>query len=199
MNAPMKTLLAEPLFEADHRRTLWLILLIASGIATSFGFACATPFAGIAAVSALTLRTRDAFFVNGAVWFANQCVGFAFLDYPWTANCIAWGFGLAVATALATGMAAGLAHRLGRSGVIAPLTAFVGAFVAYEGALYFLAAAWLRGTESFEAAIVGRVAEINAAAFVGMLGLYRFVAVRKSVPAAISSKAVMLGGRVRQA
>jgi hypothetical protein len=30
----------------------------------------------------------------GLFWLANQTVGFGVLDYPWTADCLAWGVGL---------------------------------------------------------------------------------------------------------
>src|SRR5271165_5988655 len=76
------------------RRPTWLLLLVAASVAFTFTFACAAPFAAFAAASACTLPRRDAYSVAGAVWLANQGVGFAFLHYPWTMNCLAWGAAL---------------------------------------------------------------------------------------------------------
>src|SRR5271170_5647636 len=74
----------------DWRRPVWLGLLVAASVAFSLGFACATPLAAICAVGACTLPRRDAYYLAGAAWLANQCIGFTLLHYPWTANCLAW-------------------------------------------------------------------------------------------------------------
>jgi hypothetical protein len=49
----------------------------------------------------------------------------------------------------------------------------LGAFAAYEVALFVVALSLLGGTEDFTAAILGRIFVINAAAFVGLLVLHR--------------------------
>src|SRR5712691_11934544 len=95
---------------------LWLALLVAASAAFSFVFACATPFAAFGAAAALTLSRRDALRLTVAVWLANQVLGYAVLQYPWTANSFAWGAVLGAAAVLTTVGARGVARRLaGRS------------------------------------------------------------------------------------
>jgi hypothetical protein len=66
----------------DWRRLLWLTVLVASSVAFSLGFACATPFAAFAAAAVLTLPRKDALLLMAAVWLANQAVGMAFSTIP---------------------------------------------------------------------------------------------------------------------
>lgn len=156
------------------RHALWLALLVASSIAFSLGFACAVPFAAFGAVTALTLSRRDALLLTGAAWLANQLVGFAILGYPWTASTFAWGVALGIVAVLATWASQLIVRRLdGHSLIVVLLAAFLGAFVVYEGGLFIVAATLLGGVEDFVPAIVIRILEINAAAFVGLLALNR--------------------------
>jgi hypothetical protein len=156
---------------------LWLALLVAASVAFSLGFACAVPFAAFGALAALTLARRDALLLVGAVWLANQLVGFAVLGYPWTISTVAWGVVFGVVAVLATVAAQSIAGRAGgRGAVVVALAAFVGAFIVYEGGL-FAAAGLLGGTDAFMPAIVTRILEINAAAFVGLLVLNRLASV----------------------
>ena len=62
-------------------RHLWLGL-IAATVAFALGFACEVPLATLGAVAALTLSRRDALMLNGAVWLANQIVGFCRAELP---------------------------------------------------------------------------------------------------------------------
>ncbi len=161
-----------PLSRAAWRHALWLALLVAASVAFSFGFACAVPFAAFGAVAALTLARRDALLLIVAVWLANQLVGFAFLGYPWTGSTLAWGAALGVVAVLATIAARPMAlRRDGRGAAIGALTAFLGAFIVYEGGLFIVAATLLGGTEDFAPAIVLRILEMNVAAFLGLLAL----------------------------
>ncbi len=86
----------------DWKRPFWIAVLVAASIGFSLGFACAMPFAAIAAVAACTLPRRDAYFLTGAAWLVNQWVGFAFQHYPRDANTIAWGAALGVIALLCT-------------------------------------------------------------------------------------------------
>lgn len=159
---------------AGWRHALWLALLVAASVAFSFGFACAVPFAAFGAIAALTLTRRDALLLIGAVWLANQVVGFTVLNYPWTASTFAWGVALGVVAVLATIVAQSIARHLdGRGAAVVSLAAFAGAFVTYEGGLFVVAAGLLGGTEDFVPAIVARILEINAAGFIGLLVLNR--------------------------
>lgn len=155
---------------SNWRRYFWLVLLIAASVATSLGFACAVPLAAFAAAGALTLPRRDALLLVGAVWFTNQVVGFSVLDYPWTANSIAWGVALGLVAVLSTVAAFGAARYLdGVAPVGRTTAAFFVSFVVYEGALFTIAAVLLGGTEDFTPAIIGRIFAINA---IGMAALF---------------------------
>ena len=171
----------------DWRRALWLAVLVGAGVALSLGFACAMPFAAFAAASALTLSRRDAVLLGGAVWLANQAVGFTCLGYPLTASTFAWGAAFGAVTVLATFAAQTVAANLaGRGGIVVAVAAFAGAFVAYEGGLFVVAATLLGGAEDYTAAIVSRVLEINAVAFAALLAANRL-----AIAAGLSAKPVM--------
>jgi hypothetical protein len=64
------------------RRAGWGALLAAATITASFVFACATPFAALAALAALHMGRRDAFLFTGIAWAANQAIDYGFLHYP---------------------------------------------------------------------------------------------------------------------
>jgi len=152
----------------------WLALLVAASAAFSFVFACATPFAAFGAAAALTLSRRDALRLTVAVWLANQVLGYAVLQYPWTANSFAWGAVLGAAAILTTVAARGVALRLaGRSDGVRALATLLAAFMVYEGVLFAVAMAWLSGTESFTLPIVGRSFAVNMVALIGLYALHR--------------------------
>jgi hypothetical protein len=152
----------------------WLALLVVASTAFSFVFACATPFAAFATAAALTLSRRDAVRLTVAVWLANQVLGYAVLNYPWTANSFAWGAVLGAAAVLTTVAARGVALRLaGRSYGVLALATLLAAFMVYEGGLFAVAVALLGGTESFTLLIVGRVFSVNVVAFIGLYALHR--------------------------
>ncbi len=160
------------------RHHLWLALLVAASVAFSLGFACAVPLAAFAAAAALTLSRWNALLLIGAVWLANQIVGYAVLGYPWTANSLAWGVALGVVAVLATLAARGTALRFEGAGrVVVPFAAFLAAFAVYEGALFAVAVTLLGGTEDFTPTIIGRIFAINAIAMVGLFVLNRVGAV----------------------
>lgn len=152
------------------KNALWIAVLVGAVTFSSFVFACATPFAALAALSALTSRRREAFVLVLAAWAANQFIGYAFLGYPWTTDSFAWGamIGLAGLAAVETA----LLTRALWPGVrpAEPAFAFAGAFVAYEGVLYATAIV-ASDTSGFSPDIVSYVFEVNALAFVGLLAL----------------------------
>lgn len=160
---------APPLTRQQH---LWSALLIVSSVALSLGFACATPFAAFAALAALSLPRNEALIASGGVWLANQAVGFGFLHYPWTANCLGWGVALGVGIIVAALAAREAAVRLAEAGTIAAgLAAFLAAFAAHQLFLLLVAATLLGGVEEFAPAIVGQILEVNAATFIGIAAL----------------------------
>jgi hypothetical protein len=156
------------------RQPLWIALLVVASIAFSFAFTCATPFAAFAAAAALTLPRREAWLPVGAVWLANQIVGFAFLHYPWTADTLAWGLVLGIVPIFATVACQAIScHLHGQAMPVVLVATFLGAFVLYQAGLFAVAATWLGGIEDFTPAIVARIFAINAGAFIGLLVLHR--------------------------
>jgi hypothetical protein len=158
-------------FARGWRRPVWVLLLVTASVVFTSAFACATPFAALCAVAACTLPRRDAFGVAGGVWAANQVIGFAFLGYPWTANCLAWGAAIGLSALLCTLSARFARRRL--TGLHPPLAcaaAFAVAFVAFEAALA-ASSLVLGGTEDFTPAIMARILGVNAVAWVGFFAL----------------------------
>jgi hypothetical protein len=150
------------------RTALTIAALAVFGALFSFGFACAIPFAAFAAIAAMGFERRTALVATGAVWFANQIIGFVFLHYPADAETFAWGGALG-AIALLACEAAGLATRrvVGAAGAA---TSFFAAFFVYEGALLMIDAG-LGQAGHMDVAGVLRIFFINACAFGGMLAL----------------------------
>jgi hypothetical protein len=162
----------ESYLRAGHwKRPFWLSLLVAASIAFSFGFACATPFAALCAAAVCTLPRRDGYYLAGAVWATNQFIGFAFLNYPWTANCLGWGLAIGLSALLCTLVAGWTTRRLTALHPWAGYSiAFLAAFAAYEAALIAFSLS-LGGTENFTPGILVRVFVINAVASVGLFAL----------------------------
>ena len=73
---------------------------------------------------------RDALIVSGAVWIANQAVGYGLLGYPHMLNSYAWGIAIGIAVFLALLSAQSVGARLARRGaIVATAIAFIAAFV----------------------------------------------------------------------
>jgi hypothetical protein len=148
-------------------------LLVAASVAASLAFACAMPFAALAAVAALHLDRRRSLAVIAAAWVANQLVGYLLLDYPRGWDSFAWGGALLAAAAAAVLAAEASVRRLGGGGIRAGAAALLGGFAAYELALA-LAATVLPGSwAAFAPAVLARILIVNAAVFVALLGLHR--------------------------
>lgn len=153
--------------QQDWRHFFWAALLIATSIAFTLAFACAMPLAAFGALAALTFNRRDALLLAGGIWFANQCIGFGMLGYPWTAETFSWGILLGAAGLLSVRAAEWPARHF--AGAAACGLAFLAAFAAYEGSLFIVSMAVHSGTEAFMPMVAGRVLAINAAAFTGLL------------------------------
>ena len=140
----------------------WATFLVAASAVGSLVFACATPFAALAAVAAITLPLRAALLATAGVWLANQAMGYGLLAYPVDANSLSWGVALGVAavaaTAAASAVVSGLRDRAEPGRWVAGLAA---AFAAQQGVL-FAASLILGGGEGFTAAAVGGIATLNA-------------------------------------
>jgi hypothetical protein len=165
------------------RHHLWLALLVCASVGFTLSFACATPFAAFSTAAALTLNRRDAMLLTGAVWLANQFVGFIVLRYPWAGSSFAWGLAIGAAAILATLAARWTARALnkaiwtGRS-----LAAFAAAFGVFEGVLYMVALVVLGGTKDFAPPIIGWIFAVNASALIGLFVVNRLAIVIGLIP-----------------
>ncbi len=150
------------------RTTLSIVALAVLSLLFTLGFACAVPLAAFAAISAMSFDRRTALLATGAVWLANQAVGFGFMHYPIDGETLAWGGALG-AIALLSCEAAGLANRR-IPGVAGAGAAFLAAFVAYEGSLLLIDAG-LGLLEHVDFLGTVRIFLINACAFGGLWAL----------------------------
>jgi hypothetical protein len=151
-------------------RLAWLAAFVAAGALTTLGFACAAPFAGLAAVAALANSRRTALALTASAWLVNQIAGFAILHYPTDPETFAWGGALLLVALAACETARLVAPRLG---VVA---AFVAGFVVYEGALFAATVATGGVTTHYALESVARIFLINAVAFAVLLAGSRLVA-----------------------
>jgi hypothetical protein len=167
----------------DAPRAVWFGAVVLTGVLYTLGFACAAPFAGVAAIVALMGSRREALSLVAAAWVANQLVGFGVLHYPVEGETIFWGVALGL-VALLSCEAARLAARM--SGALRYGSAFLAGFVAYEGSLYALTLATGGATGHYEPASVARILAINAGAFVGLWAFHRVLsAIAARKPAAV--------------
>jgi len=142
--------------ESD-RNAAWLVLLIAAALLSSVTFACVTPFAAFAVLTAATLNPSRALAAMAAIWLANQAMGFLFLGYPFDGSSLAWGGAIGVA-ALAATAATAVAIRSARLPAAPRLAAgFVAALAVYEGLLWAVSLG-LGGSGNFTPDIVAKVA-----------------------------------------
>ncbi|MEF3367128.1 hypothetical protein V3H18_11345 [Methylocystis sp. 9N] len=151
----------------ERRFALWAITLIVASVLSSFALACAIPLAGFATVAALTSKRRAALLLTGAVWLANQSVGFLFQHYPTDASTLAWGAGLGVIALLSCETAGLLARRF--DGIAGGVASFLAAFVVYEGLILAATAATGPGVEHVTAPVVSWIFFVNLCAFVGLM------------------------------
>lgn len=156
------------------RRSVWITLIVLATIVGSFVFTCATPFAALAALAALHMNRRDAFILIGMSWLTNQAVGFGFLDYPQTWDCLVGGMSIGAGAIIATAAAAA-AERAVRShgGLLTMLACFATAFASYEITIRAVTAMQSSGEGDFSPEVLMYVLKVNAVAFGGLLLLQR--------------------------
>jgi hypothetical protein len=158
---------------------LWSAVLGLTAAVGSYGLACVFPFAALAALAAVTLPTRQAAGLLGAMWLVNQVIGFTLLSYPHDGQAVAWGaiIGVAAFAGLAAAkMAYGAEKKLVSLRTVAALAASI---IAYQ-AVMFVGAYVMNGFESSTAAIVADVARNDVMWFAGLAAL-RF-ALNASLP-----------------
>jgi hypothetical protein len=155
-------------------RTAWWIILGAVTMITTLGFACATPFAALAAVAAVNLSRRDAMLLMGASWLINQAVGFTMLHYPHNWDCYRGGLELGLAAFACVGASVLVSRRLRAPQSFLALTAtFAASFVAYEGLLYVVSGPSY--APDFSWPIVRYILVLNGLAFAVLLVMQKIV------------------------
>jgi len=154
----------------------WLLAaaLAAGSAIFSLALACAAPFAGLAAVAALSLSLRGAIAAAVLAFAANQAVGFGLLGYPVTGESLAWGavLGLsAVAAAVAARLAVAAARDLSEPAVV--VSVFVAAFLAQQGTVFAATAVLPAHPDAFAPSVVLSILWTNLLAFaaLGLLAL----------------------------
>lgn len=163
-----------------HLGTRLGFLVIAS-LGLSLTFACAAPLAAFSAIAALTSVRRNSVILIGAIWCANQLVGYGYLGYPATLNSCAWAAALGLAVLLATLTARAVGGYLAVWGrTTAGLGGFVAAFATYEATLFAISAGLLGGVENFSTPVMGRILAINVMALPVLLALDRLGAILRS-------------------
>ncbi len=110
---------------------LWIFLLTAAGVLTTFALACATPVAAFAVLAALHMRRFAAAALMIAVWLVGQTIGFGFLHYPLTANTFAWTGALLVCS-LMTLEAGFLAARVSAPPPVRAVIVLLAAMLAFR-------------------------------------------------------------------
>jgi len=169
-------MLTLPFVSPSLRRPLWITSLVAAGVALSFAFNCAAPLVAFAAIAALTLGRREALMLTGAIWFANQAVGFLFLHYPTEASTMAWGGAMGVFSLLSCEAAGTVARRMkGLAGAGAAfVAAFLAAFVVYKGLIFGFGVAMGSSAGHVDQllATLPRIFLINACVFAGLGALF---------------------------
>lgn len=152
---------------------LWIFLLTAASMGTSFVLSCAMPFAALAALAAVHMHRSDALKLMGLVWLANQFVGFAFLHYPHSLTTYGWGLALGMAAVAALlGADSLLARSMPKTEPARLALAYGGAFVAFK----MMILAWALGLGGVETtldpAIVARQFLRDVAILVGLFIFY---------------------------
>jgi hypothetical protein len=159
--------------EKDMQR-LCSVLLIASTVVLSGSFACAVPFAALAALAAISTGRRNGVILMGATWLANQAVGFAFLDYPFESSCVGWGLMLGLSAVLGLFAARFATGALkGFSAYLQACAALLFSFFAYEGSLYAATVVTGSSEGAFARPIIADVAVLNAGAFAVLFCFYQ--------------------------
>lgn len=173
---------------------LWIVLLTAASLFTTWALACMTPFAALAALAAVHLRRRDGAALMLASWAVSQAVGFGLLHYPHDPLTMAWGAALGLAALGAVGGACAVLARAAAASLAARLAvAFAAAFVSFK--LVLLAADVVLGgsfASTVAPSLLLKQIPREAAITVALLALYRGL-VALGVPAAPAPRALATG------
>lgn len=146
---------------------LWSAVLGLSATLGSYGLACVFPFAALAALAAVTLPTRQAALMLGAMWLVNQVIGFTLLSYPHDGQAVAWGVIIGIAAFAGLGVAKLAFGNETNLISLRTVAAFAASVIAYQ-AIMFVGAYAMDGFESSTAAIVAEVVRNDALWFAGL-------------------------------
>jgi hypothetical protein len=149
--------------------TVWSAFLVFASTAGSLIFACATPFAAVAAVAVLTLPPRLALVTTMGVWLGNQAVGFLMLGYPLTPSALAWGPILGGTAIIATAVAIQVSAQFDRADLRHWLAVFAAALATQQGLV--LAASLAEGSASLS--VAAGVGALNVLWFTLLAVVYR--------------------------
>lgn len=160
-----------------ERRLLWIGILTVATVLMTGVFACAVPFAALAALSAFDTERRDGLLLVGAVWLANQVYGFTVLGYPHEAQAYYWGLAMGLGAVAAYYVARGVVAALAPKGaLLAVVAALPVAFAAYEAVIYLASLVLTHGEGAFRTDVVAYVALVEAVAFLALLITHRLAA-----------------------
>lgn len=168
------TTASSSMLSGPARRIGWGVFLAAAAVIFSFVFACAAPFAALAAIAALNMRRLDAVLTILLAFAINQAVGFGFLDYPHDASTIAWGAGIGISAMLGLGAALVVARLASGSGYVLSLAlAFVAAFAAYQLGLQGAGVLIGTGGHGLSSEVIRWVLQMNALALALLAGFQK--------------------------
>ena len=146
---------------------IWSAVLGLTAAVGSYGLACVFPFAALAALAAVTLPTRIAIVLMGAVWAVNQVVGFTLLSYPHDGQALIWGIVIGVAAFAALGAAKLVYGHETKLLSMRTVAALVASVAAYQ--LVMLVGAFaLDGFESSTPTIVATLVRNDVIWFAGL-------------------------------
>jgi len=160
---------ASSVASSERRLPLWILSLAVASVLFTLGFACAVPLAAFATIAAIAFKRRDALVATGAVWLANQAVGFVLLHYPTDGVTLAWGGALGVIALLSCEAAGFVTRRI--AGATGIFVAFLAAFIVYQGSLIVIDLVTGQGGDELVFITVARIFLINACAFGGLWAL----------------------------
>jgi hypothetical protein len=149
---------------------LWSAVLGLTAAVGSYGLACVFPFAALAALAAVTLPTRQAAMLLGAMWLVNQGIGFTLLSYPHDGQAVAWGAIIGIAALAGLGAATIAFGKETNLVSFRTVGALAASIIAYQ-AIMFVGAYVMNGFESSTPAIVGDVVRNDALWFAGLTAL----------------------------
>jgi hypothetical protein len=160
-----------------ERRLLWIGFLTVATLLMTGVFACAVPFAALAALAAFDTERRDGVLLIGAVWLANQVYGFTVLGYPHEAQAYYWGLTMLIAAVSGYYAARAAIVALAPNGALwAVVAALPAAFITYEAVLYVASLVLTNGEGAFNTDVVAYVSIVEAVAFLALLIVHRLAA-----------------------